>query len=127
MKKIILLIIFSLALFAPVFVVRAVEALPQDTITDTGKVAGAAGYARADEFSVSRTVGSIIKVALSLIGTIFLGLTIYAGYLWMTAAGNEKSVETATSILKAAVIGLVLVLAGYGLTTFVVQALMRAT
>jgi hypothetical protein len=34
-------------------------------------------------------------VALGLVGIVVLVLVIYAGYLWMTAAGNEDQVETA--------------------------------
>jgi hypothetical protein len=52
---------------------------------------------------------------------------IYAGFLWMTAAGDEGKIEKSLDIIKASVIGLTLVIAGYGLTTFVVGVLTSST
>ncbi len=72
-------------------------------------------------------VSSIIKIALSLLGIIFLGLTFYAGYLWMTANGNEDQVSKAKDTLKTAIIGLVIIVAAYSITYFVFRALGNAT
>src|SRR3989338_5454942 len=52
------------------------------------------------------SIGTIIKAVLGLVGTIFLVLTIYAGILWMTAAGKEEQIEKAKNIIRATVIGL---------------------
>ena len=65
------------------------------------------------------SVGTIISAALSLVGTIFLVLTIYAGILWMTASGNEDQVGKAKKIITAAIIGLVITMAAYAITSFV--------
>jgi len=74
------------------------------------------------EKDFTTTISSIITVALSVVGTIFLILTVYAGILWMTAGGNDESVTKATSILYTSVIGLIIVLSAYGITTFVMWA-----
>lgn len=63
-------------------------------------------------------VGSVVGVGLSLLGVIFFLLILYAGILWMTALGNEKKADTAKSIMEAAGIGLMIVLAAYAITTF---------
>lgn len=88
----------------------------------TGKVAEKAGYDKSDAggTALSEKVGGIIRVAMTFVGTLFLALTVYAGFLWMTASGNEEKVTKATNILKMAVIGLVIVIAAYGITTFIV-------
>lgn len=87
-----------------------------------------AGYAApVGENYLQETIGKIIKSALGLLGTIFLVLMIYAGYLWMTAAGNEENVEKAKKLLGNAVIGLALVLTAYAITAFVVRSLVTAT
>jgi ABC-type phosphate transport system auxiliary subunit len=44
---------------------------------------------------------------------------IVAGFQWMTAAGNETKVEKALSMIKTAVIGLIIVLAAYAITYFI--------
>jgi hypothetical protein len=88
----------------------------------TADIAGRSGYdaVGTTEFTMSETIGKVIRVILSLVGTIFLVLTIYAGFLWMTAGGDEGKVEKAMDIIKMSTMGLVIVLAGYGLTTFIV-------
>lgn len=58
----------------------------------------------------------IVRVALSFLGTVFLCLIIYAGFLWMTAGGNEENIEKAKKLLSRAVIGLVIILSSYSIT-----------
>lgn len=65
------------------------------------------------------SVSTVIVGVLSLAGTIFLVLTVYAGILWMTAAGNEDQVTKAKDIVSQAVIGLAITLAAYAITAFV--------
>lgn len=88
----------------------------------TTDIAGRSGYntVGTTEYTLSETVGKVIRIILSLVGTIFLILTIYAGFLWMTAQGDEGKVEKAMQIFKTSIMGLVVVLAGYGITTFIV-------
>ena len=64
-------------------------------------------------------VANIIKIALEVLGTIFFVLTIYAGFLWMTAGGNEENIEKAKKVLTASVIGLVIILCAYSITYYV--------
>ena len=66
---------------------------------------------------------TIIKILLSLLGTIFLALTVYAGYLWLTSHGEEERVERARKILKRSIIGIIIVLLSYSITLFVGGAL----
>jgi len=73
--------------------------------------------------SLDTTIAMIVKAALSLVGTIFLIFTIYAGILWMTAQGNEEQVGKATGIIKASVIGLFIVMSAYAITVFVTSRL----
>lgn len=71
--------------------------------------------------------GNIIKAFLSIFGVLFLGLMVYGGYLWLNARGNDSQVEKAKDVLTQAVIGLVIVLAAYSITYFVVNALVKST
>ena len=94
----------------------------------TQKVAGNGGYAvvGVTDTSLSESIGKIVKVALSLVGTIFFVLTVYAGFLWMTASGNEERVTKAQDILKMAVIGLAITLAAYSITSFVLGRIIQS-
>jgi hypothetical protein len=77
--------------------------------------------------SLLETIGTIINVFLGLLGVIFLILFIYAGFVWMTAGGDDKKVETAKRILISATVGLAICLAAYGIATFVMNYLGDAT
>ena len=54
-------------------------------------------------------LGDIVMVVLTLVGSIFVIFMIYAGYLWMTASGNEQKVDKSKEILKQSIIGLIIV------------------
>lgn len=77
--------------------------------------------------SVSVVVTSIIRVLLGLLGIIAVALIVYAGYLWMTAGGEEEQITKAKSILMSSVIGLAIILSAFAITTFVIGKLSEAT
>lgn len=64
------------------------------------------------------TIVLIIRFLLNLTGLVLLGLILYAGYLWMTAGGNEEQVTKAKQLIRNAVIGLIIVLSAYSITIF---------
>lgn len=76
----------------------------------------AAGYEEGDLGSLT---GQIINTALQLVGIIFLALMVYAGYLWMTAQGEESQIEKAKKIVTSAIVGLILTLSAYAITALV--------
>jgi len=86
-----------------------------------GATANVAGLKKAEPAAV---IGSIIGYALSFIGIIFMVLVLYGGYLWMTSFGNEQKVEKAKELIIGAVIGLVIIVAAYTITTFVVNSIL---
>ncbi len=71
-------------------------------------------------------IGSFIQVFLGLLGIIFLILVLYAGFLWMTASGETEKTDKAKKLLTQAVIGLVIILAAYAISGFVVDAIAGA-
>ncbi len=66
--------------------------------------------------------GTAIKTALGLVGIVFLILMVYAGYIWMIARGDESKSEKAKSTIINSVIGIVIVVAAYAITSFLVTA-----
>lgn len=71
------------------------------------------------EATVGGVIAAIIRAVLGLLAAIFMVLMILSGFKWMTAAGNESQVEKAQETIKAALIGLVVVLAAYAITYYV--------
>ena len=68
-------------------------------------------------------VAALIGCALRLVGVIFLILMVYGGITWMTASGNDKSVEKAKGTISRAAIGLIIVILAYAITLFVINRL----
>ena len=73
------------------------------------------------EESLETSVANIISAVLTIVGTIFLILTVVAGIMWMTAAGNEERIAKAKKIIVAATIGLFVVMSAYTITYFVTK------
>lgn len=72
-------------------------------------------------------VASVVSVLLGFLGILAVLIILFAGFRWMTAGGNEDNVASAKKMMTAGVIGLVIVLASFGLSQFVIEALYNAT
>lgn len=70
---------------------------------------------------------TLIQILLSFLGVIFIILMVYGGYLWMTAHGNEDQLTKAKKLITAAIIGLIVVLAAYAITWFVMKQISTQT
>ena len=92
-----------------------------DNIDTVGNVTG---LGDADPREIA---AAVIKVMLGFLGIIAVLIILYAGFLWMTAAGNEDKITQAKGMMSAGVIGLIIVLAAFGIATFVMNALVEAT
>jgi hypothetical protein len=66
-------------------------------------------------------IGRIIQIALSFLGVIAISLIMYAGFLWSASGGEEEKINQAKKILQNAVIGLVIILSAWGITTYLLS------
>ena len=123
MKKLFLAVCaFGLLIATPAF---AFANIGLDKVQKTAVTHG--GYAEATPTTVAEIVGSVIETALSLVGAIFLVLVFYAGYLWMSAHGEEAQVDKAKRILQTSITGLVITVGAYSITSFVVPRIVERT
>jgi small-conductance mechanosensitive channel len=76
-------------------------------------------FSEASNTSLATTLGLVIAAALSLLGIIFLIITILAGYKWMMAQGNEAEVEKAKSSITRAVVGLLVTISAWAIWYFI--------
>lgn len=65
----------------------------------------------------------MISSVLGIVGVIFFVLMIYAGFLWMTAAGNDERVTKAKNIFSTSIIGLLVIVGAYYILDFVLDAI----
>lgn len=117
------LIIISLSLLFinPVMAQRG-DKYGLDTATGAANAGGPVLETGADPASASNSIaiglGKIVGAVLAFLGVIFLVLMIYGGVTWMTAAGNEAQVAKARTLIVAAIIGLLIVLSAYAITSY---------
>ncbi|HEU0051498.1 MAG TPA: Ig-like domain-containing protein, partial [Patescibacteria group bacterium] len=69
----------------------------------------------------------IINVALGTLAIIFVVLIIYAGFLYMTSGGDAEKTTKAKTWIRNAIIGLIIILSAWAITTFVINKLIQAT
>ena len=70
-------------------------------------------------------IGNIINVALSFIGVVMLIYFLYAGFLYLTSAGDKTKVETAQKIMRTTIIGLLIVVSSYAISNFVLDQIVN--
>lgn len=114
-----------------VFAMMMAIILPMVTLTanaagiNTGMTyAEAVGLGNKDPRNIA---ADVIRAILAFLGIIAVVIILLGGFKWMTAAGNDDRVGEAKKIITAGVIGLLIVLASYGLANFVITQLMTAT
>lgn len=101
------------------FAIMVLVAVPVRAIEIPGleKTAQTAGIAHTPQ-SPEMAVTQIVQWVLSFVGVLFLVLMIWGGFKWMTAAGNQENINQAQKIVGAAVVGLIIVLSAYMITTY---------
>ncbi len=110
--------VFALATVLP-FVPHALAQIPSADLAAVGDT----GIPVTD---IRIIVARLIRIVISLLGIVLVALIIYAGILYMLARGDKDKVQDAWKIIRNAIIGLAIVLASYVITTFVLNALLRA-
>ncbi|MBI1961231.1 MAG: hypothetical protein HYS45_00845 [Parcubacteria group bacterium] len=71
--------------------------------------------------NLKQDIADIVNILLGFLGILAVVIILYAGFKWMTASGNEEQVGEARKMLLQAVIGLVIIMAAWVITNFVVQ------
>ncbi len=108
----------------------ALPALAQNTpigrmSNSLGAVSKASGQKVPTGQDLPVIVGGYINIFISLLGTVLLVYLLYGGYLWMTAAGDEKQVEKARGVIKNAIIGMIIVSLAFAISGFVIDQILN--
>jgi lysylphosphatidylglycerol synthetase-like protein (DUF2156 family) len=73
--------------------------------------------------SIPQIIGSVINAILTFVGVYLILLFLYAGFKFMVSNGNSDQVKEATKMIRNAIIGLIIIVAAFALTTVVLSAL----
>lgn len=85
--------------------------------------AGGAGLVSTGSGDLMTLIGQLIGAVMGLVGVLLFGYMVYGGFKWMTAAGDTKAVGEAQSIIRNAIIGIVIIVAAYSISSYVLQRL----
>lgn len=89
------------------------------SIYDQFQNTGQQTYEPGGALQILDVAGAVVRVAMGVLGTVGVILVIWAGFIWMTAGGNDQSIQKSKNIIKAVVIGTIILGSAYALTTFV--------
>lgn len=70
---------------------------------------------------------SVINVLLGFLGIIAVIIIILGGFKWMVSGGQEDRADEAKRMIGSGILGLVLILAAFGIAQFVLGSLFSAT
>lgn len=70
---------------------------------------------------------SVLNILMGFLGIVAVIIILMGGFKWMTAGGGEDKIAEAKKMITAGVIGLLIVLAAWGITIFVLNSLLNAT
>lgn len=76
---------------------------------------------------VATLVGGVIQVLIELSGIVLLGYILYAGFLWMTSGGETEKAKEARDMIFNAVVGLIIVMTAFAISSFVLTSLNRVS
>lgn len=108
----IFMVVFLLSPFGNVY-----AQIGEDEITE---VAAMTGMPQDNLFII---IGRALQVLFGLIGLVLFGYVLYAGYQYMTSGGEPAKLEAAKKRLLYAIIGIVIILLAFSITTFIIAKL----
>mgnify|MGYP001577117358 CR=1 FL=1 len=73
--------------------------------------------------NLPKLIGNMISAILGVLGIIFVILIIQSGIQYMTSGGAEEKVKEAKKRIVTAVVGIVIILAAYAISSFVITQL----
>ncbi len=123
-RRFLVLLSATSLLFAPLFV-SAQTISSQSTGLDQA-AAGTGLVNTCQGNCIPGLIGNLINAVLGVLGIVLLGLFLYAGFMWMTAGGETERVKKAKSMIVNAVAGLVIIVASYAITSYVISTLGQA-
>ena len=125
-KKYIVVAGCLLLLLAGASPAAAARDLGKDINAQLGAGAGEYGADFGSPADPRLIVANVIKVLLSLMGTIFTVLILIGGFKFLTAHGDEEKAKDGQKIIRGAIIGFIVVLVAYSITVFVASNFSRA-
>ncbi len=120
-------LILAVSAISGCFVQKTYAIVGEDITADLNTIGGVAYDEGEDSVTLPERIGAVINVVLGILGVILVIIIVYAGFLWMTAGGDEKKVDKAKDWIKNGVIGLVIIMSAYAISSYVLTKLIDAS
>lgn len=119
--------IYTIVLVFSIFLLTATATLAQSSLLDnnTLKAKFSATCISNGDCSVNDFIVIAVRLSeiiLGITGSLALLAFVYGGFVFLLSGGSAQNVEKGKGILKAAIIGLVIVFASYSIIRFVMGA-----
>lgn len=121
MKKIIIGLIAISAVVLSVIYSQITFAISDKACEYMSQTTGNATAACASGKDAKTIAVDIIKIMYYAIGVVSVIVIIFSGILFITAAGNANTIVTAKKALLYAVVGLIIAILAYGITSFLAR------
>ncbi len=95
--------------------------------TALSNVGAAYGQSTASTSTLPTLIGNIINVVLGFMGIFLVVYIVWAGYIYASSGGEKEKLEKAKKMISSAVIGLILIVAAYAISAYVIGAVITAT
>ncbi len=102
------------------FTASATDMFGESDLTSIGTTTGL------QNTSVQGIVGNIIKSVIGLFGIVATAFIVYGGILWMTSGGEEEKVKKAKKLMISGIIGMVIIVSAYAITSYLMSNLLGA-
>ncbi|MCX6741409.1 MAG: pilin, partial [Candidatus Parcubacteria bacterium] len=114
---------FLFVFFAVVFLFLLTSpVLAQDMTQGLGQFANETGLPATP---LPVLIGRIVRIFISFLGLIAVVIILYGGFLWMTSGGDQDKIDKAKKLMRAGLIGLLIIVLAYALATFVIYLIGR--
>ncbi len=70
---------------------------------------------------------NVVQIVLGFLGLIALVIVLLGGFKWMTSGGNDDKIGEAKKLMGSGAVGLLIIIAGYAIASFVVTQLVGIT
>lgn len=117
-----LLLLFSLFIGGEVLAASSLQEQAGNAMGTFGNES----YGHEDAPYLPAVIGRIISVVLAVLAVVMVVLIILAGVKYMTAEGDKTKLEEAKKTITNAILGLVICVTAYSITSFVVRRLMES-
>ena len=125
-------ILLSAGVVMPTLMPVAANAQSVNLWGDEYSVSNDVGYEAFENIGMGRRdprkiIAGVIQVLLGFLGVIAVVLILAGGFKWMTANGNDAAIGKAKQTMIAGAVGLLIVLAAFGVSLFVTNAWLGVT